>query len=66
MNQKINDIINELKSIEAEIGKINAESFSEQIYVAAAQRNVNNAIDCLKQLQQYGTRNNIRNARQRT
>lgn len=50
MNQKINDIINELKSIEAEIGNINAESFSEQIYVAAAQRNVNNAIDCLKQL----------------
>lgn len=50
MNDKIKDIIKELESVESEIGQIDAGSFSDKIYVAAAQRNVSNAIDCLKQV----------------
>lgn len=50
MNENIKYIIKQLESVEAEIDKISLESFADKIYVAAAQRNVNNAIDCLKQL----------------
>lgn len=52
MNENIKYIISQLESMEAEIGKINVDSFSDKIYVAAAGKNVRNAIECLKQVNQ--------------
>lgn len=45
----IERIADDLKDISRRIELIDVESFSDKIYVAAAQRNVENAIDCLRQ-----------------
>ena len=52
MNEDKKYIISQLESLEAYINKINVESFSDKIYVAAAGKNVRNAIECLKQVNQ--------------
>lgn len=47
----IKRIVNDLEDISRRIELINVENFSDKIYVAAAQRGVSNAIDCLRQTQ---------------
>lgn len=49
MNENIKYIIKQLESVEAEIDKVSLESFADKIYVAAAGKNVRNAIGCLKE-----------------
>jgi len=49
MNENIKYIIKQLESVEAEIDEVSLESFADKIYVAAAGKNVRNAIGCLKE-----------------